>query len=496
MRALQSLFFVLLLWVFASCGERTGEGDNEDEGAEEQYEFIETNRDLQDILDDGELVAITAYSTTSYFIYRGAPRGYEYELLERLADYLGVELRIEVAKDMDELFEMLNRGEGDIVAHNMTITRSRSQKVDFTNQINTTQQVLVQRKPDNWRSMRQHQIDNELIRNQIDLVGEPVYVRRNSAYFSRLINLEEEIGGQIDINTVPGHYSTEQLIGMVADGEIPYTVADENIAKINQAYHDNIDIETALSFPQRVAWAVRKNAPDLRDTVNTWLEDMKQRAEFYVIYNKYFESQRAHRQRVQSEFFSITGSRLTPYDDLLKRYGREHGFDWRLLASLMYQESRFDPHAVSWAGAQGVMQLMPATGRQFGVRNPFNPHQNIKAGVRYLSYLNKFWLERFDLQDDEERLKFVLASYNVGPGHVADARRLAEKYDHDPDVWHGNVAKFIRKKAQRKYFTDPVVRYGYARGEEPFQYVTKIMNRYRHYQNFIEAEEEGLLSAK
>lgn len=480
--------FLLIAFV-VSCNLSEQEGADRN-GNGEEFPDIKVQRDLDEILESGELVAITAYSTTSYFIYRGAPRGYEYELLQRLADYLNVELKIEIARDMDELFEMLNEGKGDIIAHNMAITRSRSEKVDFTDQINTTKQVLVQRKPDNWRSMRRHQIDNQLLRNQIELVEKPVHVRRHSSYFGRLINLEEEIGGQIDIRTVPGHYSTEQLIGMVADGEIEYTVADENIAKINKAYYDNIDIETAVSFPQRVAWAVRKNAPDLRDTVNTWLSKMKDRAEFYVIYNKYFESQQAHRQRVQSEFFSITGSRLTPYDEILQSKSKEYGFDWRLLASLMYQESRFDPHAVSWAGAQGVMQLMPATGRQFGVNNPFDPRQNIRAGVRYLHYLDKFWKERFDMKDDEERIKFILASYNAGPGHVADARRLAEKFDHDPDIWYGNVDEFIRKKAQRKYYMDEVVRYGYCRGEEPYQYVRKIMNRYKHYKNFILPEEE------
>lgn len=475
MRILGIFWAILALFFFTHCGEL-------DQVESENGAVTPVERDLPEIQKDGKLVALTAYSTTSYFIYRGKPQGYEYELLEMLADYLNLELELVIVEDMDQVFEKLNEGKGDIVAYNMTVTKDRAEMVSFTRDINSTRQVLVQRKPDNWESMPAHQVNNMLIRNQIDMLEVPVHVRKNSSYYSRLRNLEQELGGNIDIQNVPGNVSTETLIRKVAEGEIAFTVADENIARINQIFYPNIDIETPVSFPQRIAWAVRQNAPQFQEAVNAWIEEIKSSATYYVLYNKYYENRHAHRRRVQSDFFSLTGSQLTPYDDLLRAAGENSGFDWRILASLMFQESRFDPQAVSWAGAQGVMQLMPATAQRFGVHDPFDPAQSIRAGVQFLEYLDEFWSDH--IRDDNERLKFVLASYNVGPGHVADARRLAEKYGHNPDLWFGNTAKYLRKKSERQYYLDEVVKYGYARGEEPYRFVIDILKRFEHYRNF------------
>ena len=437
--------------------------------------------DLPKIKERGELVAITGYSSTSYFVYRGRPMGYEYELLKRLADHIGVELKIKLARNLDEVFNMLNKGEGDIVAYGMTVTLDRKDRVAFTRYHDKVTQVLVQKRPDNWRKMSMDAIDDSLVKNALGLIGRTIHVRKNSSYFERLKNLEEEVGGHVNIKTVPGNTSTDELIRRVAKGEIEFTVADKNIAQVNKTYHPGIDIRTDISFPQRLAWAVRKNSTELLGAVNDWIMDMRKGSDYYVIYNKYFKNRKLQTQRVKSELYSKSSGKISPYDKIFKEFGKEVGMDWRLLASQAYQESRFKPKVASWAGAKGLMQLMPATAKRFGATDPGDPRQSVKAGTTYLRWLEDHWS---GIEDSTERLKFMLASYNVGEGHVKDAQRLAKKYDKDPKEWK-NISEFLLKKQKREYYNDPVVKYGYCRGREPVNYVREIMERFEHYAEFV-----------
>ncbi len=442
--------------------------------------------DLPEIRERGELVAITSYSPLSYFIYRGEVMGYEYELLQLFGEHIGLPVRIKIARDFGQMMDMLDRGEGDLIAYGLTVTSGRRERLAFSEPLNMTRQVLVQRKPENWRQMMLHQIENELIRNPIELSGKTVYVRRGSAYLDRLINLSQEIGADIDIVEAEKGVTTEELIRSVAEGEIDFTVADENIAGIKSAYHQNLDVETAISMPQQTAWAMRQTSPELLDTVNEWLEKARTQTDYYVIYNKYYENRRAFRSRYSSDFFPVTGGTVSPYDELLQQYADELGWDWRLLAALIYQESQFNPSARSWAGAVGLMQLMPATAREFGADDPLDPEDNIAAGIKFLQWLQGYWKDH--IEDEYERRKFVIASYNVGHGHVQDARRLAKAEGDDPDIWHGHVAEHMLNKSNPEYFNREEVRFGYASGLEPVNYVNSILDLFEHYQHLVHLE--------
>lgn len=491
MLRLQSLLICSTLMVLLSCGgeKKTPEDAGVlDEGKEAETETVmlespQVEVDLEDIKERGYITAITGYNSTSYFIYKGQPMGYEYELLQELADHLGVELKIKLARNMDEVFNMLNKGEGDIIAYGMTITNSRKKYVAFTEYHNTIQQVLVQRKPENWQRMHPTNVRKKLVDNVIKLLDKDVFVRKKSSYYHRLKNLEDELGGDINIQTVKGNKSTEELIAEVSRGEIPRTVADENIARINNTFLNNLDIETPVSFPQRIAWATRKNSPELLEEANKWILSVRKSALYNIIYKKYFVNEKSYVGRVQSEFFSQSSDQISPYDSLVKFYAKQIDWDWRLISSQMYQESHFNPKEKSWAGAVGLMQLMPRTGKEFGATDPTDPEQSIKAGVNFIAWLEK---QLSDIEDDAERQKFVLASYNVGLGHMRDAQRLTEKYGKDPHVWEDNVAYYLKNKSQKKYYNDEVVKYGYCRGEEPFYYVKNIQARYEQYKSFIE----------
>ncbi len=474
------LLIPLLMLGCKSSQEEASESSSQKKEKKQRKQLVKT--DLDDIIARDTLKAIMTYSSTSYFLYRGQTMGYEYELLERLAEHLDLNLKIVVASDMNRMFEMLESGKGDIIAHGMTITRERQEEFRFTEEHTTTHQVLVQRKPENWRQMKLHNISKQLVTDPLDLIGKTLHVRENSSYYQRLQNLMDEIGGEINIKTVSGEATTEDLINQVARGEIKYTVADHNIAAINQTYNPILDIDVPVSFSQRIAWVVRVNSPELLKTVNEWIKSMRKQTDYYVIYNKYFRNKKDYRRRIKSDFYALSQGKISKYDDIVKQYADTLQWDWRLLSSLIYQESKFNPNARSWVGADGLMQMMPATAKELGYDNVTNPKISLEAGVKYLKKLENSWQEI----PADERKKFVMASYNVGPNHVADARRLTEKYEGDPNVWHGEVDEYLLKLSSKKFYDDEVVKYGYCRGSEPYKYVREINERYEHYKKFTD----------
>lgn len=483
------LFFCMIFLTMLGC-QTSGT-----ESKQQQADLLGLNflagpveMDLEAIRQRGRLIAIVDNSSTSYFIYKGQPMGYEYELLSLLAEELDVDLEILITSDIEEAFVKLNAGEGDIIAHNLAVTKKRLEHIDFTLHHNEIRQVLVQRKPRNWRNMKLHQIEKKLIRNPLELAGKKVMVRKASSYASRLKNLSEEIGEDIDIVEDKGEVETEEMIRKVSNGEIALTVADENVALLNAVYYPDLDVKTAISFPQKIAWGVRKNSPDLLEAVNSWISKMRKTSDYYVIYNKYFKNRSGMRLLANSTYSSINGNQLSPYDHHIREAAAKIGWDWRLLAALVYQESKFNPEAESWVGATGLMQLMPETAEIFGADDPLNPAQNIHAGANYLKWLDEFWTN--EIPDINERRKFVLASYNVGQGHVIDARRLAVKFGKDPHRWEEHVEKYLALKASPTFYNDAVVKYGYCRGAEPVQYVKEIMRRTERYKQLIQEEEQ------
>jgi membrane-bound lytic murein transglycosylase F len=482
-----SFGLLLAFLLFIGCSNQNKEESNSGLEEKDPLKGPTINQDLEAVKEDGKLKAITGYSSTSYFIYRGKPMGYEYELLERFADYLDLELEIIVAEDIQKMFEMLNKGEGELIAYGLTVTQSRKKQVDFSAPLNKVRQKLVQKKPDKWQYMRRHELEKHLITDPSDLEGDTVYVRTNSSYAERMQNLNEEIGGGITVIEAPEEQGTEALIERVAEGDVEYTVADGNIALVNKTHYPNLHVETPVSFPQKLAWALPKNSPKLLDTIDTWVQNIKQKAVYNVIYNKYFKNRKATSKRRGSAYFSLTGNNLSPFDQIMKKYGKNINWDWRLIAALTYQESNFNPKAKSWAGAKGLMQVMPKTAKQYDIHNLYDPNLSVKAGTKQIEWLKNYWKGK--IKDSTQRAKFILASYNVGQGHVADARRLAKKYEGNPDTWKV-VGQYLRKKSERQYYTDPVVKYGYCRGEEPYHYVREIMNRYEHYKRFIDQFEE------
>ncbi len=442
-----------------------------------------TIRDYEDILEDGKLKALIAYSSTSYFLYKGRPMGYEYELLQRLATHFDLELELIVAEDLNSLLTELKKGNVDLVAYGLAVTSERKKNVAFTDYLYLTNQVLVQRKPDNWRQLTLDNIGEKLIQDPIQLIDDTVSVRFNSSYFERLENLSREIGGTIQIDTILGRVSTAEIIKMVAEEEIDYTIADKNLATINASYYPILDVSVPVSFSQRIAWAVNKDSGVLLEKINEWIESQKKKTDYYVIYNKYFQNQRYFNRRVNSEFYSLTNNQISQYDEIIKQNAEELGWDWRLLASLIYQESRFDTEANAWTGAQGLMQLMPRTAEELGIANSSEPIDNINAGSKYLKSIYGNFEE---IKDTVQRIKFTMGAYNSGYYHIMDARKLAKLNNLNEDIWDDSVNEMMLALSNPQSFNHPSVNYGYVNGIEPYNYVDQIFERYEHYRNFIQ----------
>ena len=472
----KSIFlFALLITVFTSCSDH--------HSSKNQIKNI-VSCDLDSIRKRGRLIAVTDFNSTDYFIYKGEPMGFNYELLKSFSDYIGIDLEIITENHLERAFGMLKSGEADLLAISLTVNSSRKKDVLFTVPIGETRQVLVQQKPPNWRSLTMDVLDKKLIRNQLGLARKTIYVQAGSSHAEQLISLAREIGDSINIIQVP--FESEKLIQHVASGEIEYTVCDENVALVNATYYPDIDVSTPVSFPQNTAWGLRKNNSDaLLTELNRWITKYKETGSYALLYAKYFKNSRSI-SIVNSDFYALNTGKVSQYDDLIRQFSASINWDWRLLASLICQESHFDPTVESYAGAFGLMQIMPDTGKNFGIDITSSPENNMKAGIRYINWLHSIFDPK--IPDDKERINFILAAYNAGPGHVLDAMKLAEKNGMNPQKWDGNVAIWLLKKSEPQYYNDTVVKNGYFRGTESVHFVSQILERFEHYKNIIPEE--------
>jgi len=410
------------------------------------------------------LRVITRNNAASYFLWRGELLGFEYELAKAFAKQHKLRLEIISAPTHEAQIPMLLEGKGDIIASFLSITNKRKELgVEFSRAHHKASEVIVSR------------IDDNPIDSADDLTGRSIYVRESSAYWETLQALQKT-GLKFNLIAAPENMETEEIIAQVAEGKFDLTLADSHLLNIELTWRDDIKSAFVLGDIRENAWAMRKNNPLLIKAVNQFLKKQYRSLFYNVTYEKYFKNaHRIKKYRAQRIDLNTDGT-LSPYDTLVKKYAKKYKFDWRLITAQMYQESRFNPNAKSWVGAQGLMQVMPRTAKEMGIKNLKQPEEGVKAGVQYLNWVRN----RFEPElSVKSRMWFTLAAYNAGQGHVKDARRLARRQGLNPDKWFNHVEKAMLLLSKRKYFRK--ARHGYVRGVEPVNYVLEIRNRYRAY---------------
>jgi membrane-bound lytic murein transglycosylase F len=451
-------------------------GDNNEDAAPEGIVSRASGRpdharSLEEIVKSGYIRVLTRNNDTSFFIYRGHRMGFDYEVGKKLAQKLGIRVDMIITNSWQEMLPALLKGEGDVIAAELTVTNERKQQVLFAEPWGHTHEVVM------WKD------GSPPIKTAEELSGKDVHVRRSSSYFQTLTELSEKLKAAgkpaVIIKLVPEEDETDTILQGISKGEYVYTLADDLLATIHTAYWPNLVIGPQASPDRDLAWAVRPKDVKLKKTIDDLIRDMKRKPDFNVLKKKYFEAERSFSKERKDKFYASETGTLSQYDPLVRKYAETHAFDWRLVAAQIYQESHFDPQRKSWVGALGLFQIMPATARGLGITDANDPEQSIRGGLKYMQQLSNHYK---DVSDPIERYRFALAAYNTGFGHVDDARHLSKADGHDPTHWR-EVAPYLLKLANHKYAQK--ARFGYCRGTEPVDYVRHIDERYTGYAQLV-----------
>ena len=411
------------------------------------------------------LRVLTRNNPATYFVWRGELMGFEYDLISEFAEEQGLGVEMIVPPTSGDLIAWLKQGRGDVIAASMTITKERTkQGISFSVPYNYIEEMLVARAKDPVSSLQ-------------DLNGRTIVVSPASSYWQTLQTVKR-MGATFILEAAPGHLTTSEIIDKVAKGEYDLTLADSHLLDLELTWRDDVKGAFALTAPVPLAWAVVSGRPELLKAINSFMTKTYRGTFYNLTYRKYFKNPRAIRRHLKYEA-KKTGQ-LSPYDQYVREYARRYGFDWRLITAQMFQESRFDPNARSWAGASGLLQVMPRTGRELGFSNLADPPAGIHAGVKYLAWLR----DRFEGQVPKvERTWFSLAAYNAGWGHVRDARALAREIGLNHNRWFDHVERAMLLLSNPKYYQR--ARHGFVRGGQPVEYVQSIKSRYEAYTRVV-----------
>ena len=418
-------------------------------------------RDWPQIQQHGRLRMLTLNNPASYFMWRGELMGFDMDLMQKFAKTHKLHLSVILKDSIKELITALQQGEGDVIAASLTQSPQReAMGLQFSSPYLKIKEQLVGRG------------DGPSVTSLEQLAGKNIGVNPDTVFYSRFKRLQST-GVALKLLEFP-KTSTEMLIDKLLANEFDFTATDSHLLAIESAHRDNLKVNFTLGEESNIAWALRTDQTQLVEKLNTFIKKEYRGLFYNVTYNKYFKNNRKMQQHQADRV--VAGAALSPFDDVIKPLAKQHGMDWRLIVAQMYQESKFDPKAKSFAGAQGLMQVMPRTAKEMGFSDLYIPENGINAGITYMKWLEARFPGELALQ---ERIFFTLASYNAGAGHVRDARRLADRLGKDANRWFGHVEDAMLLLAKPEYYKQ--ARFGYVRGSEPVQYVKSIRARYLGY---------------
>ncbi len=425
----------------------------------------------------GYMVALTDKNSLDYFIYHGEPMGFQLGLLRSFADYLNVPLKIIASNNISNLYFYLDLNIGDVIACDLPETSEGKNMVRFSQTLFETRLVLIQRKP----SVNDKGGISKLIRKPSDFSGDTIYLQKNLFTKPVLAHFIRRAGQNVTV-IEKREKSAEQLICMVSEGKINYTICEENVAMTVKRAYPNIDAQYCVSGFNDYGWAVTRSSDTLLMKINEWITNIKTTKELKQIFLTYFNNPGVPNY-FHTDFFSVKGYKLSPFDNVIRKLGKSISWDWRLLASLVYEESNFQVGVVSSKNATGLMQLIPLTASRFGMDSISTPAQQLSAGVKYLNWLNIQLLT--EIPDFNERINFMLAAYNIGLGRVLATREHAIKDGKDPGKWNKYAGCYLPHHSSKVPIlsTEPGTDLLIFGGAGHF--VSEILERYEHYRDNI-----------
>ncbi|GAB4201649.1 MAG: membrane-bound lytic murein transglycosylase MltF [Wenzhouxiangellaceae bacterium] len=415
---------------------------------------------LEQILERGELVLITRSGATTYYLgHDEQPAGFEYDLAAAFAEWLGVGLRVVESERFNQLFPRLRRGQGDLIAANLAITPQRRTQVRFSEAYGHAQAHIVYRRGE------------PRPRQPADLLQGRIAVIAGSSYATLLRQLQRD-EPRLSWTEV-ADVSIEDLLNAVNEGELDYTLIDDNLLQLNAPFFPQVRRGFPVGSQRPIAWALSKSGDgSLLLASRQFIRHSKQNDTIAQLRQRYYDNLDDYQKIATFTYLERVRQRLPRLRQIFEAAADEVDMDWRMLAAIGYQESHWDPDAISPTGVRGVMMLTQITARQLGVTNRSDPSQSIFGGARYL----KSMMDRLPARIPEpERRWFALAAYNVGLGHLEDARILTERQGGNPDSWN-DVSERLPLLARKAHYSK--LKYGYARGHTAVKYVERIRAYY------------------
>jgi membrane-bound lytic murein transglycosylase F len=430
--------------------------------------FLFEDNKLRAVKSARELVVLTSFGPTTYFENPEGPAGFEYDLAKAFADHLGVRLRVAAVRSFSEVLPRLLNGEADFAASGITITEARRAMVRFTPPYQHVRQQVVYRRgatrPADVAALADREIE----------------VRAGTSYVDRLTELKQEYP---DLTwTEVDDRETEDLLQAVWEGLLDITVADSNIVAVNQQYFPELQVAFDLNDSEGLGWAFPPG-PDnsLYDEAVRFLESARTSGELANLIERYYGAASRSGYVNMTVYQLRVQTRLPEYQSLFEAAGKQTGLDWRLLAAIGYQESFWDPKAISPTGVRGMMMLTEETAKQLDVVNRLDARQSIIGGAQYMAQL----IERIPATvSGPDRLWMALAAYNVGPYHLEDARTITQRQKADPNKWL-DVKDRLPLLSRAKWAK--AVPYGYARGSEAVIFVNRVR---AYYDVLVKLDEE------
>lgn len=438
------VFFIFLVFVSAI-------NPNDRRESSHPFKFDQKTQSSQDTIS-----ALLFSSASDYFIYKGAPIGFQYELLKRLGKDLGKEMIISVESDPAVVYQEILSGKYDIVAMDYKRNELIDYYLTFSTPHSTSYPVIVGKK--------QLSLDTVKLLKVGASLQFPIHLERPNL-LANIPNLDIVYYDDI---------TTEELFEKVDTGEEDFIICDYIEAVTFLTFFNNMMILGQIGNEYERQWNLKSTNKELNQEINHWLENFKEGKKYALLCKKYFSPKSPV---INDSFAKSKYNKISPYDKVIKRYAERQGLDWRFVSSIIYQETKFHTDLVGMGGSFGIMQLMPVTGAKLGVNEESPVEEQIAAGIRYLAKLNKVYQE---IEDDVERMKFVAGAYNSGPGHINDAQRLCEKYGHNPSNWD-EVAQYLVLKSKKEYIKDPVVKHGHYPGSHTVKYANAVYDRYQAY---------------